>query len=442
MSQIIFSKRAVAHYWIGIGGWRIRNYFILPLVAVVLALQGCGGSSTSEPPITPVPTPTPTPTPPASVALTVVNGVGPATATSATQVELWSTILPQSQVLLSWSGGTFTPDNEEWHTTLTVPSADATLTANVSTLNITFNTRSYTAPTTAAKIARFWVPASPRGLILLLHGTGGSSRFIEQAETRSFALKAISKGYAVLAPEAEEVAAGDLDANGKIQWDIALNPSNIDFRSLDALLASLVSTNTIPAGLPYYIAGMSNGGAMAISLGAIAATNSASSFPNLRFKAVISYCAQASQAAAITTTPSAFYLCGNDDNVDVSNTQALANSQTLVTRGVPTAGLLHPATPLYNQRFIRVSGVSAAQSLAIANELRAGGFVDSSGFFSTASSAISTAVSASPASFPTILGLTLGQQRELFVQISVMRAEHQFYSDWTSRSLRWFAAYP
>jgi dienelactone hydrolase len=334
------------------------------------------------------------------------------------------------------------PDNEEWHTTLTVPSTSATLTANVSTLNIAFSTRSYTAATTATKTARFWVPANPRGLILLLHGTGGSSNFIEQAETRSFALKAISKGYAVLAPEAEEVAAGDIDLNGKIQWDIALNTSNIDFRSLDALLASLVSTNVIPAGLPYYIAGMSNGGSMAISLGAIAATSGAPSFPNLRFKAVISYCAQGSQtAASITTTPSAFYLCGNDDNDNVSNTQALANSQTLVTRGVPTVGILHPATPLYDQRFIRVSGVSPAQSLAIANELRGGGFVDSNGFIGTASSAISAAVTASPSSFPTISALTLGQQRELLAQISVMRAEHQFYSDWTSRSLRWFAAY-
>lgn len=422
----------------------------LAIIAMVMALPGCGNSSGSAPPVAvvpaPSPAPTPTPTPPTSgtaIALTVVNGAGPATASPGTQVELWSSILPQSQILLSWSGGTFTPDIEEWHTTLTVPSANATLTANVMTLNITFDTLGYTAPTTATKTARFWVPANPRGLILLLHGTGGSSTFIEQAETRSFALKAISKGYAVLAPEAEEVAAGDLDLNGKIQWDIALNGSNIDFRSLNGLLGSLVSNSVIPAGLPYYIAGMSNGGSMAISLGAVAATGSGPSFPNLRFKAVISYCAQGSQSAAsITTTPSAFFLCGNDDNENVSNAQALANSQTLMMRGVATIGMLHPATPLYDQRFIRVSGVSAAQSAAIANELRAAGFVDTNGFVSTSSSAISAAVTASPASFPTISRLTAGQQRELLAQISVMRAEHQFFSDWTSRSLRWFAGYP
>lgn len=74
--------------------------------------------------------------------------------------------------------------------------------------DITFNTRSYTAPTIASKTARFGVPASPRGLIVMLHGSGGSGKFIEQAESRAFALKTISKGYAVLWPESEDVAGG------------------------------------------------------------------------------------------------------------------------------------------------------------------------------------------------------------------------------------------
>ena len=147
-------------------------------------------------------------------------------------------------------------------------------------------------------------------------------------------------------------------------------------------------------------------------------------------------------AVDITRTPSAFYLCGNDDNDNVNNSDALANSQTLVTRGIPTVGILHPATPLYDQRFIRISGVSLAQSLAVANELRAGHFLGADGFFTISSSGISAAVTAAPTSFPTISALTAGQQREFVAQISAMRAEHQFYSDWTSRSLRWFATYP
>lgn len=44
--------------------------------------------------------------------------------------------------------------------------------------------------------------------------------------------------------------------------------------------------------------------------------------------------------------------------------------------------------------------------------------------------------------FPDEFGAIGGQRLALFGQIAVMRAEHQFFSDWTSRSLRWFAAYP
>lgn len=427
---------------------KCRFIFLSGLASIIASCSGSSGSSTVPPiaiPPTPTPTPTPAPSPtptPTSVALTVVNGFGPTTAAPASQVELWSAILPQSQVLMNWTGGTFTTDDEEWHATLTVPSTAATLTANIQTLDITFTTRTYAAPTSAVKTARFWVPPNPRGLILILHGSGGSSNFIEATETRSFALKAISKGFAVLAPEAEEVAAGDLDGNGKIQWNIALTTSNTDFRALDTLLGSLVSNNVIPAGLPYYVAGMSNGGSMAVSLGAVAAASGAS-FPNLRFKAVISYCAQAGTGAPnISTTPTAFFLCGNDDNVDVSNSTAQSNSQTLITRGIPSVAALHPATPLYDQRFIRVAGVTVTQSRAIATELRNAGYLNANGFFNTPTPTISNTVIATPASFPTISALTATQQRDIADQIRAMQAEHQFYSDWTSRSLRWFATYP
>ena len=60
-------------------------------------------------------------------------------------------------------------------------------------------------------------------MILFLHGTGGNSNFIESAETRYVALKAISKGYAVLAPEAEESKGGDLDGDGKMRWNVPLS---------------------------------------------------------------------------------------------------------------------------------------------------------------------------------------------------------------------------
>lgn len=248
-------------------------------------------------------------------------------------------------------------------------------------------------------------------------------------------------------PEAEESQAGDLDGDGKQRWNAVLDLANVDLRALDSVLATLYTSGRLPAGLPQYVLGMSNGGSMAVAvavaLAAVSGTSGAAQFPRLNFKAAVSYCAQARIDAITTTrTPTAWYLCGNDDNAEVSNTNALANSATLAARGVPTVALLHAATPLFDERFTRVLGVSAAQSRAAVAELRAAGFVDAAGFITTPSGDIASRVQAAPASFPTLSSLSPDQQRDALLQVAVMRAEHAMFSDWSSRTLRWFAQHP
>jgi dienelactone hydrolase len=380
---------------------------------------------------------------PTSVSLTVNGGVGPASVTVGGQAEVWSTIAAESEVLTRWTGAGIVGDDEEWHVTVAAGTSPLVLTAQRQPLPIVFDTLSYSAPTAVGKTLRYHVPPAPKGVILLLHGTYGSNSFIEKTEARSMALKAISKGYAVLSPEAEEAVAGDLNGDGKPRWDVVLSNTNTDLRSLDAMLAQMVASGKLPANLPQYVIGMSNGGSMAVALGAVAGTASAGLFPRLRFKAVISYCAQArADAISLTQTPTAWHLCGSDDNADVSNTNAQANSASLAARGVPTFVALHPATPLIDERFVRVSGVSLAQSKALAAELRAAGLLDASSMFKVSTSDIVAQASASPARFPTLAALTAQQQKDVVSQISVMRAEHEMFSDWASRALRWFASYP
>ena len=403
-------------------------------VGLLMMMAGCGGGGGSAG----------MPAPSGPLALTVTGGVGPATVAAMGQAELWATVQPQSEIVTKWSGGTFSSDDEEWHVTLAAGTTPPVITAQRQTMAITFETQIYRAPTAVAKTARFYIPTAPIGLILFLHGTGGSSQFIEKTESRYLALKAISKGYAVLAPEAEESQAGDLDGDGKLRWNVALDPANIDLKAIDSLLASIYTSGRLRAGLPQYVLGMSNGGSMAVALGAVAGTASGPSlFPRLQFKAAISYCAQArNDAVNNTRTPTAWLLCGNDDNAEVSNVNAQANSTALAGRGVPTQVMLHAATPLYDERFVRVAGVSTAQSRTLAAEFRGAGMVDASGLFNMASGDIATRVVAAPAGFPTLAGLLPAQQKEVISQISVMRAEHEMYADWTSRSLRWFATYP
>lgn len=224
-----------------------------------------------------------------------------------------------------------------------------------------FETLVYRAPTTLPKTLRLHIPPSPRGVILMLHGTFGNSAFVEKTEARYVALKAISKGYAVLAPEAEEAVAGDLNGDGKPRWDVALNGSNTDLQALDSLLALLAAGGRLSASLPRYVIGMSNGGAMATALGAVAGSG---------------------------------------------------------------------------------AGVTAAQSRGLAADFQAAGLVDAAMLFNTPAADIAAQATAMPTRLPTLSALSPAQQRDVMSQIAVMRAEHEMFSDWASRSLRWFAAYP
>lgn len=407
-------------------------------LAAAWTVASCGGGGGQGNAIVPAPPPAPT-----SVSLTVNGGVGPSSVAVGGQTEVWATIVPQSEVLTRWTGAGIIGDDEEWHVTVAAGSSPLVLTAQRQTMPIVFDTLIYSAPTAVPKTLRYHVPVAPKGVILLLHGSSGSSSFIEKTEARYVALKAISKGYAVLSPEAEEAVAGDLNGDGKARWDVVLTTTNVDLRSLDAMLAQMTASGRLPANLPHYVIGMSNGGSMAVALGAVAGTARADLFPRLRFKAVISYCAQArADAISVTQTPTAWHLCGNDDNAEVSNANAQANSESLAARGVPTSVAMHAATPLIDERFVRVSGVTVAQSKALAAELRAAGLLDAASMFKVPAADIQAQATASPALFPTLASLTGLQQKDVISQISVMRAEHEMFSDWTSRALRWLASYP
>ena len=62
--------------------------------------------------------------------------------------------------------------------------------------------------------------------------------------------------------------------------------------------------------------------------------------------------------------------------------------------------------------------------------------------FNTPTADIAAQATAMPTRLPTLSALSPAQQRDVMSQIAVMRAEHEMFSDWASRSLRWFAAYP
>lgn len=375
--------------------------------------------------------------------LTVTNGHGSGTYPAGSTVHVWAAMRPQDQLVTGWSGdAALLADPAEWHSTLVMPSRDASLSATIVDRPTTLAVSTYTGTTAVPKTIRSAIPPAPRGLIFFLHGTGGGNQFITTTEAFYVALRALESGYGILGTEAEESVAGDLDGNGLERWDAGLGAGNVDFANLDVLVAELRAAGTIGATTPLFAIGMSNGGSMAVSLGAVGAAPIAPLFPGLRFRAVVSHCADARvAAAAVTTTPTGWLLCANDDNDSVDNASAAANSATLASRGIPTFVDAHPASPLYDERFVREPAVPLATSQALAAELRAAGFVGAGGFFTMPTVAIVAAVTADPALMPTLSALPPAVAKDVIDQVLVMQAEHQMFSDWAMRAVTFFEAH-
>lgn len=369
--------------------------------------------------------------------LTVINGYGSGDYAAGSVVHIWAELSPETELLNKWTGETGLLDRSaEWHTTLIIPEHQVTLEAVIESRSEVLTEISFAGSTAFDKQLFYYAPDNPKGLVFFLHGTGGSSSMINKNEVRYIAAEAILRGYAVVSFEAEEVAQGDLDGNGKVRWNPDLSADNKDFANLDMLVTWLRNEGIIEIQTPLFAIGMSNGGAMSVGLGALSASDVSADFSNLNFAAVVSYCASGrASAAQITVTPTAWFLCANDDNEEVSNEEALKNSENLTKRGIDTIADLHQASPLYNERFMRVEGLSAEISGSIAAELRNAGFVDSAGMFIVQTDNILSYVQDNPSSFSVTLSLSSDRRKDVVDQIKVMQAEHQIYSDWTARTI-------
>lgn len=375
-------------------------------------------------------------------AVTVNGGAGSGSYAPGETVHVVAALVPSRQRLTGWEGDSaLLRDPREWHGLFTMPARAVTLTAKVAAQTYQVRTQSYRGATARAKTLRYILPQSaPSAAVLFLHGTGGSSAFVEAVESRGLVQEALARGYAVLSPEAEESVAGDLNADGKTRWDVTLATSNVDLQSLDKLLGDLRAAGTLPANAPLCGVGMSNGGAFTVALGALAErADVAMAFPSLRFRALVSYCASGSNGNVLQTrTPQAFSLCGQDTNENVGpagNMQAMQAVQTLQTRKIPTDLRVLDPSPLYPERLQRINDLSVTTALAILSDLRAAGFVDDRGMVKTPPADIAAAVQTMPQRFPSLPALSAEQGRGLQDQIRAAYADHQFYSDFANATL-------
>ncbi len=367
-----------------------------------------------------------------SFTVTVDGGHGGGAFAPGAEVHIWSGHDPGHARLVAWmTDDAELEDPGEWHTRFVMPEHDVHLTAELEPVDLEFAIDTY-AGRDREKTMRWFAPPDAVGIMLMFHGTGGSSALVERTEARSLAMAAAARGLAVVATDAEEVDAGDQPPlDGKIRWDASLHPDNVDVANIERLRLELEAMGIVPPGVPFFAMGMSNGGAFALSLGAA-----------LPLDAVVSYCAQGNAAAAtLTTTPSAWLLCGNDQHEQVDNELAAQRHAVLVERGIPTALHLHPPSPLYPQRVARVDGLDAALSVALPDELGSAAAVDPAGWVVVSSAELGAMVEADPEAFATLDQLPPGTLPGYLAQVQIMMAEHKLYDDYAQRMLDFFEAH-
>jgi dienelactone hydrolase len=403
----------------------MKNLMIL--LTSLLVIAACSKQSSPTPPVTaPVSD---------SFTVTVNNGYGGGKFKAGDTVHIFSAAYADNQVFNSWAGSDISllDDKDEWHTWLIMPAKNVSFTGSVTTISSFSLQFEQIRGRDRMKPVYYYFPANHKGIVYLLHGTGGNAANVANSfEFQLLTRDLVNNGLAVIITEAEEATTGiDANGDGKLRWSTTPwdTTTNVDYANIRIITDTFYHRGLTDRSKPLYSVGMSNGGNFSASLGTI-----------YHFKAAVSYCAPAGGPIAQTsTTPIQFCMARYDNNENVGpagNANALANSQTLSGRGICSKYLINEHSPLYPERFARRGDISIAQSAAVFNELKSKGFLDSRNYFIGYSPDLVTAYQANPASFPSLNSLTILQRYYVTQEIDLAVADHQMYSDYNRATLK------
>lgn len=402
---------------------------LLPGCFLVFLFISCSKDAGQLTPVTPPPPATD------SFTVTVNNGYGSGKYKSGDTVHIWSKETSSSQLFDAWTGDLGLLNTNEWHAWFLMPARNAIFTANIKSITpITLNYELIRGRDRLKPVYSYF-PAAHKGVVYLLHGTGGSALQITSGFEENEVIKnIIDNGFAVIVTEAEEATTG-LDANGdsKLRW--TQTPvdtiANIDYANIRIITDTFYKRGTTNRSKPRYSLGMSNGGAFSAALSYM-----------YTFRAAISYCAPGGTfIAGFSTVPLQFCMQRGDNHPEVGpqgNADALANSQGLIARGVCSKYFINERSPVYPQRFARRSDISVATSAALVTELKQRGFLNGKGYFIGYSGDLATALQNNPAQFPVLSSLTTAQKLFVAAQIDCCVTDHQMYSDLSKASVKFF----
>lgn len=397
-------------------------------VFILLSFLSCNKSST-DPIVSIIPVVD-------SFTVTVFNGYGAGKYKMGDTVDIFSVAVAENQVFDKWNSSETALLNgaEEWHSWFIMPNRNVSFTGSLKTITpVTLNFEQIRGRDRMKPVYAHF-PAGHKGFVYLLHGTGGSAlSSFSNYEFKQLYKELINDNFGVIITEAEESTTGvDANGDGKLRWLVAPadSVSNIDYANIKIITDTFYNRGVTSRSKLRFAAGMSNGGNYAAYLSAY-----------YKYKAGISYCAQAGAVSLTTLTPLQFCMARFDNNENVGaagNAAALTNSQTISSRGVCSKYLIKERSRLYPERFARRGDITLGKSAAVFNELKSKGYLNNKNYFIGFSDTLVTAYQADPAAFPELNSLTPLQKLFVVEQIDLSVSDHHMYSDYNKATLKFF----
>jgi hypothetical protein len=369
-----------------------------------------------------------------SFTVTVNNGYGSGKFKTGDTVHIFSQNYADNQIFNKWSGDiSLLNAADEWHTWFIMPGKNVSFTGSLE--NVIPFTLKYEQikGLDRLKPVYYYFPAGHKGIVYLLHGTGGSAaNLVADYEWKQFIKDLVNNNFGVIITEGEEATTGiDANGDGKIRWYLlpADTINNVDYANIRIITDTFYNRGITDRSKLKYSVGMSDGGFFSAALSYV-----------FNFKAAVQYCAQGSANLAKTTSiPTLFCMARFDNNDEVGqegNADALSFSNSMSARGVCSKYLIKERAPLYPERFARSGSVSTLQSQAIFNELKAKGYVDKRNYYIGYSDGLMNDFTNNPTNFPSLKGLTVLQLAFVFEQINISVSDHHIYSDFDRASVK------
>ncbi|MES2648017.1 MAG: hypothetical protein V4717_14155 [Bacteroidota bacterium] len=370
----------------------------------------------------------------ATYTVTINNGYGSGVYKAGDTVHVFSKEWGANQTFDAWRGDVNSLHfGNEWHEWFIMPERNIILNAVIkqaaffSPFNTTIRGKNN------MKQVYYYFPVDHKGIVYLLHGSGGSAgNWINFYEYQNFIKDLVTDGFGVVITEAEERTLNtDTNGDGSIRWSLspADTINNVDYANIRIITDSLINRGLTTKATPRYSVGMSNGGAFSAALSMI-----------YKFKAGVSYCAQSGDVIAqFTSTPFQYCMARNDNNDNVGqagNTAAINNSGTIQARSICSKIFFNERAPLYPERFARNPGISITLSTKLFDEIKSKGYLDDKNYFKDFSSFLNADFITNPAVFPVLNSLSVAQKIFVSEQLNCTVTDHHFFSDLNKTTIK------